>query len=348
MPGRFQSLDGLRGVCALTVVLYHCELLFAPGVIFCHGYLAVDLFFILSGFVIAANYDHRFLAGLSAKQFLSARLRRLAPVYWTALALTLLAALVVEHYRPAPDFAGALRLGVMAAFLLPHVGQGAFAYPTNSVAWSLAWEIIVNGLYALGLYRLRARSLIAITSLLWLLALMESLVNPRGWSFGMTGMDIWMGGLRALPGFLAGVLLFRAHQSGLLARLPALSSLVLVLIWPLVAVIPQSGPTPWLDAGLTLFASLPLVALMARNATLVPAWFAPLGGISYALYASHLALINLARGTPLFGFDRQPNPLMAICIVLLALVVAGIIHRFAEPGTKPPTALFSPALPQRR
>src|SRR5581483_6249599 len=57
MQGRFESLDGLRGVSALAVVLYHCELLFAPGMIFCHGYLAVDLFFILSGFVIAANYE---------------------------------------------------------------------------------------------------------------------------------------------------------------------------------------------------------------------------------------------------------------------------------------------------
>jgi len=330
MAGRFQSLDGLRGVCALTVVLYHCELLFAPGVIFCHGYLAVDLFFILSGFVIAANYDHRFVAGLTATRFVTARLRRLAPVYWAALALALVAALIVEQYRPLPDFAGALQLGVMAAFLVPHIGAGAFAYPTDSVAWSLAWEIIVNALYALGLYRLRSRPLMAMVAVLWLLALAESLVNPRGWSFGMTGLDVWFGGLRALPEFLAGVLLFRAHKNGLLAHLPTLSPLLLVMIWPLVAVIPQSGPTPWLDAGLTLFVSLPLVALMVRNASPVPAWFAPLGGISYALYASHLALINLARETPLFGFDRHADPLMATAIVLLAIAIAWILHATLE------------------
>src|SRR5579872_5084839 len=217
MQGRFQGLDGLRGVCALTVVLYHCELLFAPGVIFCHGYLAVDLFFILSGFVIAANYEHRFAGGLTAQQFVTARIRRLGPVYWVSLALALIAALIVESYRSAPEFGRALTLGGMAAFLIPTIGAGTFAYPTNSVAWSLAWEIIVNAVYAMALYRLRSRHLAVIAIGLWALALAESLVNPRGWSFGMTGSDVWSGGLRAFPGFLAGVLLFRAHKAGLLA-----------------------------------------------------------------------------------------------------------------------------------
>src|SRR5581483_10140895 len=170
MQGRFQGLDGLRGVCALTVVLYHCELLFAPGVIFCHGYLAVDLFFILSGFVIAANYEHRLASGLAATSFLAARIRRLGPVYWVSLVLAVIAALIVELYPPSPDFAGALMLGGMAAFLIPTFGHATFAYPTNSVAWSLAWEILVNAAYAGLLYRLRSRYLAAMTIGLWALA----------------------------------------------------------------------------------------------------------------------------------------------------------------------------------
>ena len=53
---RFLGLDGLRGVCALTVVLYHCELLFKPGVVVLStATWRVDMFFLLSGFVIAGQ-----------------------------------------------------------------------------------------------------------------------------------------------------------------------------------------------------------------------------------------------------------------------------------------------------
>jgi len=51
---RFHGLDGLRGVCAITVMLFHCNDLFHTGPIFQHGFLAVDMFFILSGFVIGS------------------------------------------------------------------------------------------------------------------------------------------------------------------------------------------------------------------------------------------------------------------------------------------------------
>ncbi len=50
---RYLGLDGLRGICAVAIVLYHSDNLFHPGPIFQHGYLAVDIFFLLSGFVIA-------------------------------------------------------------------------------------------------------------------------------------------------------------------------------------------------------------------------------------------------------------------------------------------------------
>lgn len=100
---RFHSLDGLRGACALTVVLMHCELMFNSGAIFCHGYLAVDMFFMVSGFVIAASYDARFAAGLTAGRFIAARIRRLAPVYWAGLALCAAAAMLATYYAPVPQ-----------------------------------------------------------------------------------------------------------------------------------------------------------------------------------------------------------------------------------------------------
>jgi peptidoglycan/LPS O-acetylase OafA/YrhL len=325
-------------------VLLHCELLFAPGVIFCHGYLAVDVFFILSGFVIAANYEDRLADGLTARRFVAARIRRLRPVYWAGIALTLAAALIIESYKPSPEFGRTLVLGVMALCLIPYIGPASFAYPTNPVAWSLVWEIIVNAVYAKWLYRFRSRHLILITLVMWMLAAAESIVSPRGWSFGMTGVDIWLGSLRAFPGFLAGVLLFRAHKAGLLARLPVVSPLVLVFVWPVIAAIPQTNPLPLIDAGITIFLGVPLVALLVRNSHPTPGWFAYLGGISYPLYASHLAVISLASHTPIFNLDSHPNPLRAAGVVLLAIGLAWIIHVFVELRSTARTRTASPVV----
>ncbi len=73
-PQRFLGLDGLRGICAITVLMFHAVGIFRNGVLFAHGFLSVDVFFVLSGFVIALTYERRLLTmGLNA--FLRARAR---------------------------------------------------------------------------------------------------------------------------------------------------------------------------------------------------------------------------------------------------------------------------------
>src|ERR1041384_6138813 len=79
---RFLGLDGLRGVCALTVLLFHAANLFDQGPIFQHGYLAVDMFFLMSGFVIAFIHEERLRSGMGLIAFLRIRARRLLPVFW--------------------------------------------------------------------------------------------------------------------------------------------------------------------------------------------------------------------------------------------------------------------------
>ena len=330
---RFLGLDGLRGVCALTVVLYHCELLFRRGVVFCHGDMAVDMFFILSGFVIAASYDRRFADGMTTGQFLAARIRRLAPVYWAGLALCFAAGLLTCLYVSAPGPLTVTLQAAMAAVLFPHIGPRSFAYPANPVAWTLAWEIVVNLAYTAGLRRLATKPMAALIAVLLLAAIGESLVNPRGWSFGMTGSDIWLGGLRTFPEFLMGVLLLRAFRAGRLARLPAMTPLLPVAAWLVLAVLPQTPPL--LDAAIAILACPLLIALLVRGEAGSPGWFAPLGAISYPLYASHLAFISLARHTPLFGLNRHPDPLKAALVVLLALGAGWGIHLLVEPGRRP-------------
>src|SRR5205809_7295555 len=84
---RFRGLDGLRGVAAITVMLYHCNDYFHKGPIFMHGFLAVDAFMILSGFVISMIYEHQLLNGMTAQGFLYRRACRLLPTYWVGAAI---------------------------------------------------------------------------------------------------------------------------------------------------------------------------------------------------------------------------------------------------------------------
>jgi peptidoglycan/LPS O-acetylase OafA/YrhL len=332
---RFYSLDGLRAVCALSVALCHCELLFGNGVIFCHGYLAVDMFFMLSGFVISGCYDARFAAGLGARDFLVARVRRLAPVYWGGLGLCIVAAMLCLPYeRGNSPFALAVS-GLMAAFLIPVFGPATFAYPANSVAWTLLWELIVNFAYAGWMRRLTSRGMLAVAVILLLPAIAFAGTNSRAWSFGMTGMDLWFGGLRAVPEFLIGVLLNRAYKSGHFARLPAMTPMVPLTAWLAVAVLPQGLPV-LLDAGVAILVCPLLIALLVRGEVQTPRWFGVLGAMSYPLYASHLAWIGLAQQTPFFGLKRHPDPLLACGLVAVAILGSWVLYLTCDPARKVP------------
>ena len=323
---RYHSLDALRGLCALSVMLYHSEFLFRAGVVFCHGYLAVDMFFILSGFVISASYDQRIAHGLGAVAFLRARLKRLAPVYWGGLALC-----VIASCFHLPVTGALLASAAMAAVLVPVLGPGTFAYPANSVAWTLAWELAVNLLYAAWLRRLSSRRIGVLVVVMLAIAIAFAHHNPRGWSFGMTGSDLWWAGTRALPEFLIGVLLHRAHEAGWLHRLPRVTPALPFLVWAAIAVLPQGLP-PMVDAAAAALVFPLLVALLVRGEAGGPRWFGLLGAISYPLYASHLAWIGLAQHTPLFGLDHGPQPVLAACMVLVAMLGAWVIWRLLDPA----------------
>lgn len=80
---RYEILDGLRGVAALLVIWYHVFEAFATSPVdqrFNHGYLAVDFFFVLSGFVIGHAYDGRWKRGMTPGRFILRRIIRLQPM----------------------------------------------------------------------------------------------------------------------------------------------------------------------------------------------------------------------------------------------------------------------------
>ena len=149
MSTTFHGLHSLRGLAAVAVLLFHAKAVFgiqlAPS-----GYLAVDLFFILSGFVIAHSYDPRFEAGLSARTFIIARAARFWPLF--ALGTGFGAAwLVLENIASPPaalSISEVLGFSALALAYVPAPVAGDLV-PLNVPAWSLFFELIVNAGFAL-------------------------------------------------------------------------------------------------------------------------------------------------------------------------------------------------------
>ena len=294
--GRFETLDGMRGVCALFIAIYHCGNAIRPGVVLDHAYLSVDAFFVVSGFVIAHVYENRLNAGFSMLAFLRARARRLLPTHWlgtSAVVLVPLAASVVGAVRMAhpAQFAASAALGLA---LIPNFVTAAnLVFPINTPLWSLFDEWVINAAYARLLFAARTRILLAIVALAFAALAIYAFANPYGLCIGMRQSDFAFGIVKAVYGFIAGVVVFRAHTAGLLNRLPSLNPVIVYSLCFLAATIPAFTATPLFD--LCAVALLPLlVALLVRSERHVPRPFLWLGAISYPLYVSQLAAINLA------------------------------------------------------
>ncbi|MEO6633608.1 MAG: acyltransferase, partial [Mucilaginibacter sp.] len=166
----FEILDGLRGVAALAVVTFHfMEMAYSDYSknFIGHGFLAVDFFFCLSGFVIGYAYDDR-IAKMGALEFFKSRLIRLHPLVIFGSILGLLAFLF-DPFGGHPELysAGKIILVFICSILMvpfPVVTDRAFnLFSFNAPAWSLFWEYVANIIYAFVLCKLSHRVLLLLT-----------------------------------------------------------------------------------------------------------------------------------------------------------------------------------------
>jgi peptidoglycan/LPS O-acetylase OafA/YrhL len=336
----FLTLDGLRGVAAAFVAMRHTAFFHNLGI---HGgYMAVDLFFVLSGFVIAHAYERRLAAGLGAGRFLVLRYLRLWPVYLIGAGLGLAAALC--HALPGRENLSPAEVARVAPFALamlpgPHIRQ--MLYPVDSVAWSLALELIINLAYALTWRWLRDIRVLGGLTLVFAGALIATVVWFGKLDVGFTWANAWGGLGRVAFSFSAGLLVYRAWRRwplslGLTAWAPL--ALLPALFWPLVDTVVYP-----LVCVIAVFP--PLVALSAwtepgRRSRRLFAW---LGAASYPLYALHRPAGELVvRGLALF----QPGVLrwgawIGAPYLLAALTACVLIERYYDrPVRKALTAGF--------
>ncbi len=213
---RFIVLDGLRGVAALVVLFYHLvQQHDLTATAFPFANLAVDFFYMLSGFVVAFAYEQRLQSGaMGFLSFAKVRIVRLYPLILLAtsagIALGFLAA-AVKHDVTFQQIvlAGTLALLMLPSYVFP---QWDTAYPFNMASWSLTFELFVNALYCAIAPRLTNRRLIQLTACSAVVLAWVALMN-HGVSGGYSQKNFAYGFGRVLFPFFAGVLLYRIQTS---------------------------------------------------------------------------------------------------------------------------------------
>src|SRR6186713_2343993 len=197
----FVLLDGLRGVAALAVVVFHFMEIAIPdpaNSFITHAYLAVDFFFCLSGFVIAYAYDTRLLR-IGAMMFFKLRLIRLHPLVVFGSIIGLAAFILDPFSHLWMKYADRIWLLFGTSCLMipyPIVPERFFnLFHLNPPTWSLFWEYIANFFYALVLVKLRNKAL-------WILVIVGAAAlffesnRSANLAVGWSGSTFWGGGIR--------------------------------------------------------------------------------------------------------------------------------------------------------
>lgn len=233
----YELLDGLRGVAAILVLIYHIFEGFAfaestngegSGLITTlnHGHIAVDFFFILSGFVISYAYDDRW-GKMSLGGFFKRRLIRLHPMLIMGAVVGMISFLLTGcqqwsgEVTPISWVMIALLLTIFMVPALPGLpyevrGNGEM-FPLNGPMWSLFFEYIGNILYALVIRRLSTKLLAVLTAILgvlhaWIFVGDLSGYDSVGIGWTIDTINFWGGLVRMLFPFTMGMLLARTFK----------------------------------------------------------------------------------------------------------------------------------------
>ncbi len=218
---RFEVIDLYRGFGAICIFVSHGTA-FAGALWLPQAYLALDVFFVMSGFVIANGFDGPIGRGLSFYRFTAARFIRFYPAYLFALVLTVPLALLRLSSLNADYSQQGFWLTVgLELFMLPSPADpygGHQLYPINGVAWSLFFEFIVNIFYFLLFPWLTKRGL-QITLLVCAVLLVITRQHSGTLNVGYEWGTLWFALAKLSFAFFMGVYL-RRHVYGLLRHQP--------------------------------------------------------------------------------------------------------------------------------
>jgi len=351
----FTILDGLRGVAACMVVIFH--LFEANAVspltqIINHGYLAVDFFFLLSGFVIGYAYDDRW-GKLTIAGFFRKRLQRLQPM----VVMGMFIGAVFFYFQASNLWPGiatvpfwkVILVMVIGFFMIPippsmDIRGWSETYPLNGPAWSLFYEYVVNIFYGLFVRRFSKFWLSVLVLVSGIALIHFSVTNHSGDLIGGWSLEpdqLRIGFTRVMYPFFAGLLLYRTSKLVFIKNAFFWCSLLLIILLS----VPRIGGTlhVWengLYESLTIVFLFPFIVFLGAGGSIQNKrtlqfcqW---LGNISYPLYITHYPLIYWYTA---WVHDHKVSNLqslgMAIMVFFIAITIAFVALKwYDEPVRK--------------
>jgi len=344
--GEIKALTGLRGIAALYVVIFHTNGHYRfPSLVLPfirHGYIAVDLFFILSGFVMAMTYSSLFEDGFKLKNFKHFILLRLARIYPLFALMTLLTAVliatVLSDTYPFADLGKALLFN----FTLTHVW--GFCNSIVPPSWSISTEWLAYLLFPIGIYvamrvprRYSLLGLLVSFAVLIYIAygpvwLAKSPLNVRHGPLDIVSSYAIGTTLRCLASFYIGLVAYRFHK-----LVPARAAGILFVCVLIMLCFRESDL--WL---IGVFAVLIMslshdTGAVARLLRMKAFYW--LGLVSYALYLIHDLIQKIIfKALPFWGVGQDvPRVAWAAISIALSLALAALCHHYYE---KPSRRIF--------
>jgi peptidoglycan/LPS O-acetylase OafA/YrhL len=351
----YMILDGLRGVAALTVVMFHLFEAHATShlnQIINHGYLAVDFFFMLSGFVISYAYDDRWYK-LSLGEFFKRRLLRLQPM----VVIGMIIGAIAFYPSASVLWPGIVDVPVWKMLLVMLIGCTLIPvplsldvrgwqemHPLNGPGWSLFFEYIANILYALFIRKFSKTALSILVVVAGIALVHLAVTSPQGdvvggWSLDVVQLKI--GFTRMMFPFFGGLLLCRLVKVTEIRMAFLWSSLLLLLILAM----PRIGGSERLWANglyeaLSIILIFPLIIYIGASGQLkgnfakrICTFF---GDISYPIYITHYPIIYIYTG---WVADHKISlkeglPVAAMCFIAAVAIAYAALKLYDEPVRK--------------
>ncbi|HWI85651.1 MAG TPA: acyltransferase, partial [Sphingomonas sp.] len=283
---RLLGLDALRGILAIAVVARHTSFLthfeLVPS-----GFFAVDVFFMMSGFVIAHAYEAKLLKRNYVREYIWRRYSRLAPMWVIGLSIGTVSTIIFAH-RDVTAMTNASIGFIFGIFFIPAF-FGKWLFLSNPPGWSLFFEVTANFLYAF-LVRILRRRILIITVVGGAILVAFASWGNRGMDGGPTWATAYIGVARTIFGFAVGIIIYERRSLLTGRKLPgALFVICVAAFCAIMAVNP--GPRYAFIFDLAVIITLcPLMVILALNCDIGPRWLAEsLGALSYPLYAIHFA-----------------------------------------------------------
>ena len=327
--------DIMRGMAAIAVVIFHMNnILGAYSLGMQKGYLAVDFFFILSGFVIAANYSAVSRPNLTLLDFLVARIARLWPLFILATILGCIAALLQLHrFNANADISSVFISLAFNGLMLPTFfdtsGLGKL-FPLNPPAWSVFFEMLVNIVFFLCLRRLTLKPLLIVTTVFAFFLICIAYDNG-GLNGGWVLSSFHVGAARVLFGFAAGMALYLISQKWDI-NVRWFNSVVLVTTLCAMFFLAGGWMTDCIIA-ICIFPALILLASKCHVSGNLAKLFGMLGDVSYSVYLLQSVVMFAAAGIckAIFGHKLiEFAPISGIVFVIILLIISYISWRFFE------------------